>query len=155
MKPIIVKLIPVFLVFFYFAYNKYFLRFSNTILGKLVAISLIVYYTTVNPLYGLFVCALAIALYQSLADDDTSIHIESFVSYSNEYPVETSISNSQNFLTKTEFKKKHCEDGQLTYKGYDIKPEMTEYVYNEIKFQRPETRCNVCDKNCDYIVRKP
>lgn len=46
--------------------------FSNTILGKLLAVGLIVFYTSIDTLVGLFVCGLVILFYQSdYVDDNT------------------------------------------------------------------------------------
>jgi hypothetical protein len=40
-------------------------QLSNTVLGKILAISIIIYYTNENPLYGLIFCLLTIIYYQT------------------------------------------------------------------------------------------
>lgn len=64
MKKIIAQFIPILLIFFLLAFLKPFIRFSNTILGKLIAVAVIVFYTYIDKIIGLFVCSLVILFYQ-------------------------------------------------------------------------------------------
>lgn len=59
----IYQLTPLLLVFLYLAHRDQFISISNTVLGKLIAIALIILYTTVDKFLGLFVCALIITYY--------------------------------------------------------------------------------------------
>ena len=57
--------IPIFLIFCFATLPKETVLFSKTILGKLVAISIILYYTQKKFVYGLFVCSVILFYYQS------------------------------------------------------------------------------------------
>jgi hypothetical protein len=60
-----VEFIPIVLVYIFLAYTRDAILFSNTILGKCIAISIIVFYTQVSSVYGLFVCMLLLVYYQT------------------------------------------------------------------------------------------
>ena len=57
--------IPIILIFLYATHNYEMILMSNTVLGKLVAIFLILYYANENIIYGIFVCVLVILYYQT------------------------------------------------------------------------------------------
>ena len=59
----IYQLTPLLLVFLYLAHRDDFISMSNTVLGKFIAIALIILYTTIDKYLGLFVCALIITYY--------------------------------------------------------------------------------------------
>ena len=59
----IYQLTPLLLVFLYLAHRDDFISISNTVLGKFIAIALIILYTTIDKYLGLFVCALIITYY--------------------------------------------------------------------------------------------
>jgi hypothetical protein len=61
----IVDFIPIILLFSFAYYSNEMEQFSNTVLGKILAISIIIYYTNENPLYGLIFCLLTIIYYQT------------------------------------------------------------------------------------------
>lgn len=63
MKKFIAQFIPILLIFFLFSFIKPFIEFSNTIAGKLIAITIIVFYTYLDKILGLFVCSLVILFY--------------------------------------------------------------------------------------------
>lgn len=65
MKQIIIKLLPIIIVFLLVVYSREFVEFSHTILGKLIAVSIIVFYIKCDILYGLLACLLTIFYYQS------------------------------------------------------------------------------------------
>ena len=62
---ILLLLIPIIIIYFLLAYTKGAIVFSNTILGKLLAIILIAFYTSVDAIFGLLICVLVILYYQS------------------------------------------------------------------------------------------
>jgi len=64
MKDIIIKLLPIILVSILFLYKEDTIEFSHTILGRLVAVSIILFYISCNILYGLLACLLVILYYQ-------------------------------------------------------------------------------------------
>lgn len=57
--------IPIIFLFLLLAYSKEISLFSRTILGKLMIISIIIFYTSVDKMMGLFICLLVILYYQS------------------------------------------------------------------------------------------
>jgi hypothetical protein len=63
--PKIEQYLPILLLITYLLFPSEFILQSNTILGKLFSILVIVIYTNVNYLYGLVVCLLVIFYYQS------------------------------------------------------------------------------------------
>ena len=84
MKTIIVKLLPIILVSVLFLYKEDTIEFSHTILGRLVAVSIILFYISCNILYGLLACLLIILYYQFDFVEERSnlkinmIHLEGF-----------------------------------------------------------------------------
>jgi hypothetical protein len=65
MKQFISQLIPIVILFLILAHSIKMARFSHSVLGKLIAVAIIVFYTHQNKLLGLLACALFIFYYQS------------------------------------------------------------------------------------------
>jgi len=61
----IAQFIPILLIFLLISYFKTIAKFSNTVLGRLLAICIIVFYTILDKLLGAVVCLLVIFYYQS------------------------------------------------------------------------------------------
>jgi hypothetical protein len=57
--------IPIVLMYMFLAYTKDTILFSNTPVGKFIAICIITYYTNTNMMYGVFVCMLILVYYQT------------------------------------------------------------------------------------------
>jgi hypothetical protein len=64
MKKIVAQFIPILLLFFLLTAVRPFIQFSNTIWGKLLAVCIIVFYTALDKILGLFICSLVILFYQ-------------------------------------------------------------------------------------------
>jgi hypothetical protein len=64
MKYAIAQLIPILFFYMFFAYPDEILNISITPLGRFIAICLIVYYTNIHIMYGLFVCIFVVFYYQ-------------------------------------------------------------------------------------------
>lgn len=62
---IIIQFIPILIIFTLLKFSKDFVNFSFTILGKLLAILIIIFYSTIDIMVGLCVCGLVILYYQS------------------------------------------------------------------------------------------
>lgn len=60
----IAQLIPVLMTYLLLAETDRIMVFSRTILGKLLAVCLIIFYSNIDPILGLFVCLLIIYFYQ-------------------------------------------------------------------------------------------
>jgi len=62
---IIIQFIPIIIIFTLLKFSQYFVNFSFTILGKLIAILIIIFYSAIDIMVGLCVCGLVILYYQS------------------------------------------------------------------------------------------
>ena len=62
---IIIQFIPIIIIFTLLKFSKHFVNFSFTILGKLIAILIIIFYSAIDIMVGLCVCGLVILYYQS------------------------------------------------------------------------------------------
>jgi hypothetical protein len=62
---LLIDFIPIILVFIFITQPKEAILFSNTILGKMIAISIILFYSNINIVYGFFVCVVIMFYYQS------------------------------------------------------------------------------------------
>lgn len=125
------QFIAIFFVFFAVVYTKDLLQFSTTVLGKLVSVGVIAYYTSLDKLYGLVAAAILIYVHHQGDIVDTFFR-EGF--------------------SKDDFMQAHCDHGKLKYKLATVNPEMAEHVFPEIKYNHPEHRCHPCDKACEYTI---
>lgn len=64
-KKLVINFVPIILIFLLVTYTEEFSKFSHTILGKAFAIVLILFYSKLDILSGVFVCILVILFYQS------------------------------------------------------------------------------------------
>lgn len=65
MKQVILQFIPIIALFLVLAYSRKMAQFSHSVLGKLIAVAIIVFYTHENKLLGLLACSLFVFYYQS------------------------------------------------------------------------------------------
>ena len=65
MNKIITQFIHIIVLFLLLSYSKEFIEFSDTILGKLFAVVVVMYYTILDVKIGLLVCSLVVYYYQS------------------------------------------------------------------------------------------
>jgi hypothetical protein len=65
MKATIAQFIPIILILIVLTYSKEFVQFSHSILGKVLAIALILFYTHLDKYVGLVLCLFVIVYYQS------------------------------------------------------------------------------------------
>jgi hypothetical protein len=177
MEKIIIQFIPIILVFLLLSYSKFMAIFSNTILGKLISISMIIFYTTIDKILGLFVCSLVILYYQMdyvesmlnmdifsmfdyQSDNNGLNHVTSMDMVDNDsytgddhlYLGGSTIQFHEGFSSeKQEFRKKNCEKGFLKYKNMDVKNDMADLVFEEIKFNN-DNNCNVCSDACSFSI---
>ena len=61
---IVMQFIPIILVLVYASYKPWFVDAAHTVLGKVIAILLIIYYTSIDYVYGTLCCVIVIAFYQ-------------------------------------------------------------------------------------------
>lgn len=62
---IIAQFIPMIIVFLLLKYSNEFVNFSFTVLGKLMAVFIIIFYANIDVTVGMCVCGLVILYYQS------------------------------------------------------------------------------------------
>jgi hypothetical protein len=163
--------ISIFLVFI--LYPKEAFLYSDTILGKMMAIFIIVYCTYENIIYGLFACIIIIWFYQSDMLNRYNYKLEeSFTSkpqavYSTKedkdlqsiptldplsldkvYPTELSPLKTE---SETIFRNQFCsEELDLMYKNTKIlRKENIQTLFPEISFAN-NNACNPCDSSCRF-----
>lgn len=169
--------------FAYFCYTYLFIKFATSVLGKLVIVMLIIFYTSVHKVYGVLFCLLVISFYQM---ENVKWVTEGFFDTSSLYltPPPTAVKEcgcnkchqcdskkiplpQKDYLTvvdleenirekdKTEFQKRHCTvDGVLEYKNIPVKKDLSAIVFTEVKYNDENNICNLCDKNCDFKINK-
>jgi hypothetical protein len=61
----IIEFLPIILIYLLVTYTNMMVRLSHTILGKIFAVLLIIFYSTIDEIHGAIVCILVIYYYQS------------------------------------------------------------------------------------------
>ena len=139
---------PILIFALFILYPDNFVVFSHSILGKIIAIAIIVYYVSLNILCGIFVCLLVILFYQYEI-------FETMLDYSSlntEEDGQTIVNqqSSSSFEDSNEFKEEYCKHGKLMFKKNVVKPEMAQHIFPDIHFDN--NTCNVCDSSCSYKI---
>ena len=62
---ILIDFIPIILVYLFASQPKEMIAFSDSSLGRFCALSIILFYSAISPIYGFFICALIILYYQA------------------------------------------------------------------------------------------
>ena len=161
---VVMKFIPIILVLVYASYKPWFIDTSQTILGKVIAVMLILYYTSIDYVYGTLCCVVIIAFYQmneregfgakAVGDkaEPTTKSVSDVKPVSNVKPVVMKPDTIDAFTSARDtFIQEKCRDGVLMYKDFPVKSEMADHVYPEIQFNT-KSRCNPCDSTCDYSI---
>lgn len=169
MKQVIIEFIPIILLFLLLTYTEKMVQWTNTGLGKLLVILIILFYASIDKLYGILVCLLFILFYQSdifnnilnkcNKEEGFEPILDNPVTHNAVKQLEPISYNDQYELPKVnteavkEFRQQHCEKGHLVNKGQKIKIDIADHVYPEISFH--DEKCNICDSKCDFnIVEK-
>ena len=161
---VIMQFVPIVLLLVYLVYPYKFHIASNSVLGKLCAIMMIMYYTRMDFIYGTISCFIVILYYQMLVVEEnfepssvkTKVYkrdsklVDSKLVDSKLVDPEI-ISIEQFHAAKDEFIKEKCKNGVLMYKDLPVKSEMADHIYSEIKFNTQQ-KCNPCDRTCDYNI---
>jgi hypothetical protein len=202
MKKIISQFIPIVIIFLLLSYSSELAIFSHSILGKIISILIIGYYTTIDKYIGLLVCILFIFYYQTdyvesmlnindynwKVDHDfvgDYLFIESFselkpgcncgspkpfqeAKKEDKLEEENLILNGyekfENYRelyednheqskeeVKDTFRKENCSsNGVLKYKNMEVKNDMAEHIFPELKFKNGT--CNPCSNTCDFSI---
>ena len=169
-NSVVMQFIPIVLILLYASFRYEFTKLSHSILGKLFAVMLILYYTRMDFIYGTACCIVVIWFYQrteiegfaeeekkeekkeNVVEDGTNLPEIEDTSASASLESFDSIITVDNFnAAKDEFIKEKCKNGVLMYKDFPVKSEMADHVYSEIKFNE-KTKCNPCDRTCNYNI---
>jgi hypothetical protein len=168
--------IPIFLLFALLTYSEKFIHISGSVLGKLVAVFIILFYSSIDIIHGILAAGLIILYYQSdivegmiTRNDYESLptHIES-VAVPVEFPTLLATDKSLSYLSqyevpilgntpglqeseKADFRKKYCKKGHLTTKEQNVRTDMTEHIYPEVSYV--SDKCNICDSTCNFIIK--
>jgi cytochrome c-type biogenesis protein CcmH/NrfF len=143
-------------------------------------VAIIVFYTHIDKIIGLFVCSLIILFYQMNFIEGMENHLDSEI-----IDPETKLVNildDEIYLPEAEVKKnwpkgisayklaeykmddekdednqihkefrqENCQNGVLMYKNNKVKKDMAEFVFPELK--RGDNNCNPCDKTCRFSI---
>jgi len=140
-EEVVCQFIPIFLIFLLLTRFKKVSVFSRTVLGKWMAICIIVFYTVVMDKYvGLFVCALFILFYQT-----------DFVESMTGQNVPPLINNHPDKPVVDEFRKKNCRQNTLVYKEMPVKNDMATIIFPYLKINS-DTVCNPCSSTCSISI---
>lgn len=141
--------------------------FSHTILGRFLAIVMIIYATQIDFVFGLFTCVIIIYYYQMDKFQNILNIPEGFLweltrNPENHYlPYDTKVydnvndSLKENF-TKENFTKEHCKNGNLMNrdthdnKEYIVRPEMATHIFPQLEFTHDS--CNPCNPRCKFSI---
>ncbi len=168
---VVMQFIPILLVLIYASYKTWFVDASHTILGKVVAIMMILYYTSIDYVYGTLCCVVIIAFYQMNEregfDSEEGIPLDDGIPSMESTPkpvlpsdkpltVGSPLTVKPNTIdafnaARDTFIQEKCKNGVLMYKDFPVKSEMADHVFPEIQFNT-KSRCNPCDSTCDYSI---
>ena len=160
MKYTILQFIPIILLFLLLSYPEQFALFSNLSLGRLIAVIIIVFYSSLDKYVGLLVCGLVILFYQSDYVENMKPFSENFVelSYSYLQNGDTTQHNNKN-IEIAKVSQKITETQPLKYAEYfglylDKHIETT-VTKNDIKQNaKPELKEQFRKQYCDGNVLK-
>jgi hypothetical protein len=146
MKKILCQFIPIFVIFALLTRFKTAIKFSNTIVGKFIAIAIIIYYVSIDKIIGLFACSLIILFYQM----DYIGASEHMMNLDNAYETPKQYELNTNSNSVDEFRKTNCDKNTLKYKDMAVRNDMAEHIFPGLQFTN-ET-CNPCSNTCSISI---
>lgn len=175
----IAQFIPIVAIYVLLSQYKGCILFSHTVIGKLCAIGIIIFYSILDSTIGLLVCALVILFYQmdctenmlnkEAFHDIEGVTISQLISAKELPPLkyeEMNLAKSSNsnkheaFGNYSEgysadeiqqtFRDQNCVQGVLKYKNLPVRDEMASHIYPEVKFN--DEYCNVCRPTCKFSI---
>jgi hypothetical protein len=139
-EHILFEFVTIFFIVLIVFYNNHVTKLSHSILGKLIAVLLIIFYTIYDTTCGVLICGLVILYYQC------SFFEGMYGEIKETFENNEALSNN----LRSQFESQYCKNGKLQYKNSDIKTEMTSHVFPEIEFKN--NTCNPCNADCDYSI---
>jgi hypothetical protein len=176
MKYALSQFIPMILLFLLVSNPDIIIQFSNMSIGRVIAVSIILFYSSINKYLGLLSCMLVVLYYQLYCYDDKKEFFENltfsrfeenkeqpqkvletspvrYADYSNLYKTEYAKSapqNDANSLFKKQFTDRFCDLDILKYKNIAVRSEMVQHVFPEIQFKAG--KCNPCSATCEFSI---
>lgn len=175
----IAQFIPMVVIYILLSQYRGCIEFSHTVIGKLLAISIIIFYSMIDTTIGLLVCALIILFYQ-MDCRENMLNMEAFhdiegktmaeyieekepapLEYEEIKPAKssskTAVEAFEDFSegykpdeVQNAFRKQNCKNGTLKYKNMQVNNEMAPHIFPEIKFT--DHYCNVCRPSCKFSI---
>lgn len=175
----IAQFIPIVAIYVLLSHYKGCILFSHTVIGKLCAIGIIIFYSILDSTMGLLVCAIVILFYQmdctenmlnkEAFHDIEGVTISQIISAKELPPLkyeEMNLAKSSNSnkhevvgnysegysadeIQQT-FRDQNCVQGVLKYKNLPVRDEMANHIYQEVKFN--DEYCNVCRPTCKFSI---
>ena len=161
---LLLNFLPMIIIYFIVVYSPQMAKWSHSLLGKSVAIAIILLYCYFDIISGFLACALIIFYYQSdyvesfqyslketdiiIVEKDKPEEKSDLESLDDAYPLDSTVPVIYDKDVQ-KFRQKHCSKGHLIHKGQIVKPEMAEHVFPEIK-QDSFHKCNICDPECSF-----
>lgn len=164
-KKLVFNFIPIFLLFALLSYTEKFIHISGSVLGRLFAVFIIIFYTSIDKIHGILAAALVVLYYQSDIVESMLNIYESEMTYQTvSAPTLLATDKTLSYLSQYEkpmiintdcgsketFRKEYCKKGHLVKKGQNVPIDMTRLVYPEVTYVNDN--CNICDSTCDFSV---
>jgi hypothetical protein len=180
MKNFISQFIPIIVIFLVLSNSRKMAQFSHTILGKIIALSIIVFYTYQNKLLGLLTCVLFIFYIQSDSvenmlnmgdsgfkeaetpmdedlptDDNIYLPNQKKTTKSKEAMVNYTETYKEKInptgFAQNKFRAENCKGNVLKYKEMTVPKDMASHVFPELSFI-DEYPCNPCNMSCNFSI---
>jgi|MesohylFT_1024984.scaffolds.fasta_scaffold09891_3 hypothetical protein len=169
---LVIQLIPIVCIISYVLFPFEFTLISYSVLGKLLAVTIILLYSFKHIMYGVFTLLLMIWYYQF----DIDVYLKEGFDKREYLPAPAKKKGSSHFQDSLEydgmaykdaypdqlepvqkegeafFRKKYCRKNKLLYKDMEVNDEYAPHVYPEMKFR--DTPCNPCDVTCGIELQK-
>ena len=173
------QFIPIVALYLLLTRHRGCIEFSHTIVGKLLAVIVIIFYSIIDKSVGVLVCALIILFYQ-MDCTENMLNQEAFhdiegktmseliaakerqpleyeeikpAKSSNKNQIETFGNYNEGYSVdeiNKEFRDQNCNKGVLKYKNMQVRDELASHIYPEIKFT--DEYCNVCRPSCKFSI---
>jgi len=173
------QFIPIVALYLLLTRHRGCIEFSHTVVGKLLAVIVIIFYSIIDKSVGVLVCALIILFYQ-MDCTENMLNQEAFhdiegktmseliaakerqpleyeeikpAKSSNKNQIETFGNYNEGYSVdeiNKEFRDQNCNKGVLKYKNMQVRDELASHIYPEIKFT--DEYCNVCRPSCKFSI---
>ena len=148
-QKIVINFLPIVLIFLLATYTPEFAAFSQTALGRLLAIFLILFYLKLDFLTGLFVCVLIILYYQTDYVEGFSEMLKEEEEAEMPSPETTPVSESSPVESSTPQSRTEPLEPFSTYETVSEKKANNRILYDKSK---QEFRKKYCDKG--HLIHK-